>query len=297
MKKILITGASGFIGSHVAASFKNHSFPVVLVSRSKRHGIDYVFDLRDTNLLKKCLQKEKPDVLCHHGSPALFPHESRLHPESVIEDIKTTTTLFELAVQNNVRQIIFASSSSVYSPDAKQPVAEVSTINPLAPSSISKYAIELYCQYLQHYMKIQTVVFRYFNVYGPGQKIHKHAAIIPGIITNALQNKPVIIFGDGNQTRDFVYVTDVAEANYLAVQKNAEGIFNVGTGKPVSINSLLKLAEQKLDRPVRVFYKPAQSKTTHSYADISKIRISLGWKAKIDIVRGFSQTIDYYRCE
>lgn len=303
MKKVLITGGAGFIGSHLVEKFLKNDYQVVVfdnLSTGKRKNLSskaifYQLDLENRDDLEKKIKQERPEVICHHASSLVGVQTSIAHPQKAFEDIFLTTSLFEVARENQVRHLIFASSANVYQNQKKSPLSEESRLEPLSPYGITKLAIESYCHYLEQAWGLKCTIFRYFNVYGPRQRLTKNAGIIPILINRGLKGKPVVIFGDGQQTRDFTYVEDIAQANFLAVKKRKSGLFNVGTGRGITINKLIAVIENLIGKKIKVRRVKPYQETKCSLAGNSKIKKTLGWQPETNLVEGLKKTISFYQ--
>lgn len=303
MKKILITGGAGFIGSHVAEAFLQKGYKVIILDKAVvknaknffKNASFYNADLNNISLIKKIIQKEKPDIISHHASTLVGVKQSILNPQTAFQDIIMAANLFEAAKNTTVRQIIFSSSANIYDKKSPIPITESSPVNPLSPYGITKLAIENYCEYLKKMWKMRFAIFRYFNVYGPRQRSTNDAGIIPLLINRGLKNERVIINGTGKQTRDFTYVKDIAQANVLAAEKDIEGTFNVGTMQEVSVNQLILLIENLLGKKIKKKYQSNFAEIERSLADNSKIQKYLKWHPETSLKQGLKETFNYYK--
>jgi UDP-glucose 4-epimerase len=196
------------------------------------------------------------------------------------------------AKENKVKKVIYASSSSVYGDTPTLPKKEDMPPNPQSPYAVTKLCSEYYCQVFHQVYGLPTVCLRYFNIYGPRQDPNsQYAAVIPIFIKRLSEGKPPIIFGDGEQSRDFTFVKDAVEANILAAESNASGVFNIGTGKRITINELAVLIARLLDKGIKpIHQKPRLGDIKHSLADISKAK-QFGYNPKYNLEEGLKQTI------
>ena len=212
----------------------------------------------------------------------------------VSHDVNGTGTLNVLlaAKDNGVKKVIYASSSSVYGDTPTLPKKEDMSAKPQSPYAVAKLAGEYYCQVFRQVYQLPTVCLRYFNVHGPRQDPEsQYAAVIPSFLKRVLQGNPPIIFGDGEQTRDFSFVTDAVEANILAAESDAAGIFNIGSGEAISINDLARLIVRLVGNEVEPVYQPPRpGDIRHSLADISRAR-EFGYKPKHGLEEGLKETI------
>jgi len=316
--KIIITGGAGFIGSHLARELVKQGHTVKIIDNLSTGTVDNVKavvtwsacltrsrsmltfvkgDIRCPRFLKQAFAGF--DIVFHQAAFVSVP-KSVSRPK-MCNDINVTGTLnvLEAAKANNVKKVIFASSCAIYgdtSPYTK--TRETHKPAPASPYALSKLIGEYYCSMYYQLYGLPTIILRYFNVYGPNQKINSnYAAVIPSLISRLRSNQKPIIYGAGKQSRDFIYIDDVVCANLIALRspKKISGqIFNIGTGKPISINQLLatikKLTGQNQIQPI---YKPAKPEDiAKSCADISKARAMLKYQPKIDLKTGLQKYIN-----
>ncbi|MBI2047054.1 NAD-dependent epimerase/dehydratase family protein [Candidatus Pacearchaeota archaeon] len=304
--KILLTGGAGFIGSHVADRFIELGYDVVIVdnlSSGKRQNINkkagfYEADITDSARLKEIFEKEKPDIVNHHAAQA-FVSKSVSEPQFDAKvNIIGTLNLLELSVKNNVKKFIYANSGGAgYGEPLCLPMGEEHSINPMSPYGISKHTAEHYVALYRHLYNLPYVSLRYANVYGPRQDPYGEGGVIAIFTNKLLKGEAPSIFGDGAQTRDYVYVKDVVSANVLALEsKEAENkSFNVGTGKNIQtqeifdkLNALTKANQKPVYRDERKGDLKASS------LDSSKLQ-KLGWKPSYDLDKGLKETADYFK--
>lgn len=302
-KKVLVTGGNGFIGSHIVDLLLKKKYQVVVISKitpsrflnSKLNTSHYSIDLNNFEEVENVLRVEHPDIICHQAASISYVRESFLHPEKSLTDVVHAINLFEAAKKFNVGHIIFSSSSSVYNDNNSGQYEEASQTNPLSPLGISKMMVENYIDYLQKTTDIIFTTFRYFNAFGPRQRLSEFSGIIPNLIEKALKNEEVTIFGDGNQIRDFIYVGDIANVNLKAIENPVGGVFNIGSGKGTSINKLLATIEQLMGVKISKLYAKTTNEITNSIADISKAKKTFNWKSNVSLKQGLKHTIDYYK--
>ncbi len=300
-KTVLITGNAGFIGSHIADEFIKQNFHVIGVDNLKNGSakninskVDfYNVDINRIHAIDKILRKYQPYYIIHHASNLVDVSLSIRYPWRAHKDTLMTTKLIEKAIKNNVGHIIFASSANVYGVQTTMPIHEYTPTKPLSPYGLAKSAIEEYLTYISNTYGVPCCIFRYFNVYGPRQSL-RHKPAIPTFIQKLMNNKTVLIRG-GQQTRDFVFVKDVAYANFLASTQKANGIFNIGTGKQITIIEVLNLLEKLMNRQARVKTVPRKiSDYDYSQASTDHSEKILGWKAQTPFQKGLRQSITYY---
>jgi UDP-glucose 4-epimerase len=210
-----------------------------------------------------------------------------------------TLNVLEAARRKSVRRVIYAGSSSAYGETPTLPKVESMASAPLSPYAVSKLAGEHYCQVYARAFGVETVVLRYFNVFGPRQDPNsQYAAVIPRFVTAAREGRRPVIFGDGTQSRDFCYIDNVLEANLLAADaRDASGkVFNVACGRATDLNQVVKLIAAALDTPLEPTYETGRAgDVKHSLADISAARKILGYSAPVSFEDGLARTIEWYK--
>ena len=302
-KVVVVTGGVGFIGSNLVEELTKDNEVIVIddLSTGKRENIDeskvefVQGSITDLELLKKVF--EDVDYVFHQ---AAIPSVQRSveNPLATNEvNVKGTLNVLIAAKVNGVKKVIYASSSSVYGDTPELPKREDMSPNPLSPYAVSKLTGEYYCNAFSEVYDLKTVCLRYFNVFGPKQNpSSEYAAVIPKFITRVMRKQPPIIYGDGNQTRDFTFVKDVVRANILAMERDAKGIFNVAYGKRTSINELAsKIMETVSLEMEPVHDKPRPGDIRHSLADISLAKDKLGYKPKYSLEEGLEETIKWFQ--
>jgi len=305
---ILVTGGAGFIGSHIVNRLLNSGFEVTVIdnlSTGRLENIEYNSgqnfhfirgDIRDFDLIKRVVRNI--DAVFHEA--AFVNVVSSFKDPLTTQDVNVTGTLNLLknCLDSDVKRLIFASSASIYGETEVLPVKEDMIPKPLSPYAVSKLAAENYTKLFFEAYGLETVCLRYFNVYGPKQGSGPYSGVIQIFINRALHEHPLIVHGNGEQTRDFVSVQDVVDANILALRnKNAVGqVFNIGTGTSTSINQLAKTILQILRKESLnpIYTDSMPSNILASYADISKARRVLGYNPKITLKEGITQLVDWY---
>jgi len=210
-------------------------------------------------------------------------------------NIRGTLILLENARKYEVDRFVFASSTAVYGEPPKIPITEDMPTNPINPYGASKLAAEALVNAYAKTYGLSTISLRYFNVYGSRMKTGSYAGVIAKFITAALRGEPLIIYGDGNQIRDFVYVEDVARANVIAIKSKATGSFNVGTGVGTRILELAqKIRSIIKSRSKIIFNEPRPGDIKRSVADIQKTRRVLKWFPKVELLQGLRKTVEYF---
>ncbi len=287
--KYLITGGAGFIGSHIAQKLVALGEQVIVFdnfSTGKKENIAHIADkievvegdITDLEALTKATKGV--DYIAHHAAQISVPKSIENPQETMAVNGQGTLNVLMAAQKNGVKKITFASSSAVYGDTENLPVTEEEPIKPLSPYAVSKALGEYYCQAYSHLHNLDVTVFRYFNVYGERQDPNSpYAAAIPIFKKLASEGKPLKIFGDGSQTRDFVNVSDVADANIKALCTKTDSFpVNIGTGQAITINDLARLISANVvNEPER----PGDIK--HSVSDISRAEKILDFKPKTNL--------------
>lgn len=306
-RKVVVTGGAGFIGSNLAEKLASENYVTVVDDLSTGHlkNIQYLIDSNKIEFIRgsitnlDLLQKTFRNVeyVFHEAAIPSVPRSVADPVKSNYANVNGTLNVLVAAKDNGIRKVVFASSSSVYGDTPTLPKRENMNPCPLSPYAVSKLAGEYYCQVFTEVYDLPTVSLRYFNVYGPSQDpSSEYAAVIPKFITNVLDGKSPLIYGNGEQTRDFTFVEDVANANILAAEKNVSGIFNIAGGKRISINglakSIMKISKKDLDI---VYSDPRPGDIAHSLADVSKAKENFNFGPMFNLTNGLEKTIRWFQ--
>ncbi|MGA1794354.1 MAG: NAD-dependent epimerase/dehydratase family protein [bacterium] len=307
--RCLVTGVAGFIGSHLAERLLELGHDVVgidafidyyprqlkeknLAGLRDNNGFRFIeADLNDMNLEELV---EDCELIFHQaaqaGVRASWGKEFRIYTDC---NIKATQALLEACLGKGIKKFVYASSSSVYGDTPELPMREVNVVRPVSPYGVTKLAGEhLACLYAKNF-GLPCVSLRYFTVYGPRQRpdmaFHR-------FITACMENRQITVYGDGEQTRDFTYISDIIDANIQAVQSEAEGeVFNIGGGSRVSLNQVLSILERVANKKIpRQFIETQKGDVRHTYADVSKARMCLGYKAKVTLEKGLKREFEWF---
>lgn len=304
-RNILITGGLGFIGSHIANSLMDDN-SITIIDNLTSGRLDYIDNpnhdnltliQNDLNSLDLTATLKDIDYVFHLAAMVSVPlsveNPIRCHEENVT----ATVNLLNACVKNDIEKIVFSSSSAVYGENTNMPLKEIEIPMPSSPYAASKASCELYLKSFHESYGLNYTALRYFNVFGPKQdKNSPYAAVIPNFINAILENREPVIYGDGEQTRDFVYVGDVARANINAAESDYNGIVNVASGKRITINELYEIVKKTLNADVDVRYLPKRpGDIEHSHADISNMkRINLEIDTT-DFEKQLVETINWFR--
>lgn len=267
-KNVLITGGLGFIGSHIANRLIEDN-NVTIIDNLSTGNVDYLNNPTHENLtlIKKDLNSldlkvnlSNIDYVFHLAAMVSVPISVKNPISCNLENVTTTINLLDACVKNDVEKIVFSSSAAVYGENRNIPLKETELPSPTSPYGASKACCELYIKSFYESYDLNYTVLRYFNVFGPKQDINSpYAAVIPNFINAILKNKRPIIYGDGKQTRDFVYVGDVANANIKACESNFDGIVNIAGGNQISINKLYDVIKKTLKTDIVPKYLPERA--------------------------------------
>jgi len=305
----LVTGGAGFIGSHMVDRLLREGFYVKVIDDLSTGRLDNIKthsgdknllfirgDIRDGEIVRKALRDT--DVVFHEAAFIGGPQSIERPVFTNAVNVDGTLNLLEASRESEIERFVLASSASVYGAQKVIPIKENVALHPSSPYAVSKRATELYAEFYYKTFGLETVCLRYFNVYGPRQPRGPYAAAITAFVESFLHEKSPIIYGDGEQTRDFINVKDVVEANMLAANKKCAGeIFNVASGSRVTINGLVKDLQVVMDKNhVKLSYAGRrQSDVYHSCGDIGKAREILGFEPKVAIKQGLIELVDYYK--
>lgn len=301
--KVLVTGGAGFIGSHVVDAYLAAGHEVAVVdnlARGRRDNVNssarlYEIDLR-AQQLRDVFERERPEVVNHHAAQASVV-ASVADPRADADiNVLGTLHLLTLCAQHRVRRIVFASTGGAIYGDARTlPAKEDHPATPLSPYGISKLADEYYVRYFQG-AGVTWAILRYANVYGPRQDPHGEAGVIAIFAAAMLDGRAPTIFGDGMQTRDFVFVEDVARANLLATAVPTSGLANIGTGVETSVNDIARhLAALSGFRGDARHAAPRPGEVYRISIDSSRAAQWLGWTPTTPLVDGLRKTVEWCR--
>lgn len=306
--KILITGGAGFIGSHIADALimKNHEVRILDdFSTGSRNNIKHIESrleviegsITDREVVEKAVKGI--DFLFHQAAQVSVAESMKNPVKTWDTNIKGTKLLLNAAVTNKVKKVVIASSAAVYGNDGQLPKKEDMKPNPVSPYGNSKLMNEYIAENYHKQHGLRAICLRYFNVYGPRQSPKsEYAGVISKFIERMLRKERPVIYGDGEQTRDFVYVADVVKANILAMEseKVNSGVFNIATGRQTSIRELVKTINEILGTDIVPTYQPERpGDIRYSFADITKARRKLGYKPEYDLKKGLEKTIEWFK--
>ncbi|MCX7833681.1 MAG: NAD-dependent epimerase/dehydratase family protein [Ignavibacteria bacterium] len=300
---ILITGGAGFIGSHIVDKYISCGYKVIVIdnlstgvlSNVNKAAIFYKLDLCSGNI-ESVFKEHKIEVINHHAAQ-IDLRKSLSNPlYDARINIEGSIKLFQLAVKYGVKKIIYASSGgAVYGEQKFFPADENHITNPLSPYGISKFTVEKYLYYYKYVYGIDYVILRYSNVYGPRQSIKGEAGVVSIFCRKLIANDQPVINGSGRNTRDFIFVSDVADANIKALMFKNSGIFNISTSKETSVNNLLSLLKKISKKNISAIHKePIKGEQRRSCLDYSLAQRKLKWKPLIGLKEGLETTYRWF---
>jgi nucleoside-diphosphate-sugar epimerase len=302
--KVLVTGGAGFIGSHLVERLLAEGYEVRVLDNFSTGRRENLLDLgREVELIEGDIQSYERAHTAVRGCHIVF-HQAALPsvPRSVQDPLTTnaanvigTLNLLLAARDSGVRRVVFASSSSVYGANAGLPKTEDQRPVPVSPYGVGKLAAEGYCRSFWEVYGLETVALRYFNTFGPRQDpLSQYAAVIPKFVSAFLTGERPIVFGDGEQSRDFTYVENVVDANVRAAYASevAGRVFNIASGTSLSVNQLLGRLRELTGRDVEATYAAARpAEVRHSRADVSAAEGALGYRPTVSFEEGLERTI------
>ncbi|MFH1646591.1 MAG: SDR family oxidoreductase [Chloroflexota bacterium] len=307
-RKVVVTGGAGFIGSHLVEALLSRGYFTIVIDNLATGKLDNIGSVR-----------KNPDLEFVEGTVTELPRLQNLfqgvdyvfHLAAIpgvsrsIEDplaahhanVNGTLNVLLAARDGGVKKVVFASSAAVYGETPAQTQTEDMAASPMSPYAVTKYTGEQYCRVFQRVYGLPTVSLRYFNVYGPRQDPQSdYAAAIPKFIMKVARRTPPVIYGDGEQTRDFIYVKDVCAVNILMAEGRATGVFNIGTGQGYTVNHLARTIIRLMGAAgIEPEYgEPRAGDILHSCADISRA-VACGYRPQYSLEEGLRETVDEFR--
>ena len=306
-KRFAITGGAGFIGSNIVIELVKNKNEVVVIDNLLTGKLDNLTDImdeirfvegdiQDLDLLKR--EFIDIDYVLHQAALPSVPRSVEDPIASNQNNVDGTLNVLVAARDAEVKRVVYAASSSAYGNSLSLPKKEDMKPDPLSPYAITKLVGEQYCKVFSELYGLETVSLRYFNVFGPHQDPNSHyAAVIPKFITAMLNDESPVIFGDGEQSRDFTYVQNNVDANLLAceVAGAAGKMFNIASGKRITLNQLIATLNEIIGKNLEPIYtKPRSGDIMHSLADITLAREILGYKPRYGFEDGLKKTVEWF---
>jgi UDP-glucose 4-epimerase len=302
--KILVTGGAGFIGSNVADGFIRQGHKVTIIdnlstgfeSNLNKKAKFYKVDIRSA-VIDKIFEKIKPDILCHHAAQIDVRKSTNDPILDADINILGSLNLLNACVKLKVKKFIFASTGgAIYGEQDYFPADEKHPANPLSPYGVTKLTIEKYLHFYRETYGIEYVSLRYANVYGPRQNPLGEAGVVAIFAKRLLSKKEAVIYGDGTQTRDFVFVDDAVGSNLLALNFPKSDIFNIGTNIETNINTVFRLLKKMTGSNQKEIHAPPKpGEQQRSVLDYSKAKRILGWSPKHSLEEGIAKTVEFFQ--
>jgi nucleoside-diphosphate-sugar epimerase len=305
----LVTGGAGFIGSHIASALAASGARVRIIddlSTGYRENVDEIKgevefvqgSLADEASLNKAIKDV--ELVFHEAAIPSVPRSVENPRQTHVASVDSTFSLLLAAKENNVRRLVYAASSSAYGDQPTLPKIETMLPEPLSPYAVAKLVGEYYCQVFTRVYGLETVSLRYFNVFGPRQDpSSQYSGVISRFISALLSNEKPVIYGDGEQSRDFTYIDNVVEANLKAAEsaKAVGQVINIANGERISLNELLRVLKDVTGKTdvVADYQQPRAGDVKHSLADITRARELLGFEPEVDLRTGLSRTIEWWK--
>ncbi|MDP5274723.1 NAD-dependent epimerase/dehydratase family protein [Chengkuizengella axinellae] len=302
--KIMVTGGCGFIGSHIVEQLLKKQYEVIVVdnlSTGKLNNIIldkidfYLCDISSKEF-QQIVQKTRPDYIIHQAAHVSVVNSTidMMHDAEI--NIKGSLNVIEAAKRNKVKKIIFASSAAVYGETQYLPIDIHHQTNPQSPYGLSKCTVEEYLKFASQYYGVKSTILRYSNVYGPRQNHLGEGGVVSIFANNMTNHKDIIIYGDGEQTRDFIYVKDVATANIQALHYGDGRIFNVSSSAQVTINDLFnKMTNLLNNNQAPIYQKAREGEIIDSLLCNDITKKYLNWDLLHSLDNGLKETIDFYK--
>jgi UDP-glucose 4-epimerase len=302
--KCLVTGGAGFIASHLVDKLIENGYKVAVVdnlSTGKKENLNskadfYKIDVQDSKL-SEIFKKEKPDIVFHYAAQI----DVRKSVEDPIASAKTnilgSLNVLENCRKFGVKKIVFASSGgAIYGEANAIPTSESYTAQPASPYGIEKLVVEHYLNFYKKAYNLDYLALRFANVYGPRQNSKGEAGVIAVFCDKMLSGQQPVINGDGKQTRDFVFVEDVINANILGIEKNESGIFNIGTGNETDINTLFSELKNIFNLKIEEIHVPGKlGEQQRSCLDFTRAKTMLGWQPQYNLNKGLEKTQEWFK--
>jgi UDP-glucose 4-epimerase len=301
--QILITGGAGFIGSNIIDGLIEKGYKVIVVdnlSTGKKENLNqqaefYEMDIQEENL-NEVFEKNKITHVIHHAAQIDVQHSIKDPLFDAQNNILGTINLLENCRKYGVKKIIYASSAAVYGEPEYLPIDEEHPIKAMSPYGISKHTPEHYIKMYSQLYNLKYTIFRYANAYGPRQDPKGEGGVVSIFVDQMLAQKKPHIFGDGEQTRDFIHVYDIVKANLLALTEGDNILVNISTANRDSVNNLVANLNQILEYRLKPIYEEARpGDILHSFLDNSKAKNILNWSPDYDFEAGLKQTVEYYK--
>lgn len=303
--RILVTGGAGFIGSNIVDAYVKLGHDVFIIDNLSTGRRDFInpkavfieADIRDEKSITKFFDKHKFEIINHHAAQIDLRKSVENPGFDVDVNVVGSINLLQNAVKHNIKKFIFASTGgAMYGEHDYFPADEKHPTRPYAPYGINKLTIEKYLYFYHHVYGLEYIIFRYANIYGPRQNPYGECGVIAIFTEKILNNIQPVINGNGEQTRDYVFVNDVVEANILALRAKASSIYNIGTGVETSVNYIFNELNRLSGTGFEENHGPAKKgEQIRSVLSYEKVKNELGWLPKINIDVGLKLTVEFFK--
>lgn len=306
MERVLVTGGAGFIGSHVVEELLSEGYEVAILDNFKTGNKSNILDYKDKvkcyemdlldSALINVISEFSPDYVIHHAAQVSVASSVNNIIEDAEINILGSLNLINAIKDTSAKKIIFASTAAVYGNPTELPVRTDFPANPQSPYGLSKLSVESYLAMCAELYNLKYTVLRYANVYGPKQDAHGEGGVVAIFADRLAANQDVAIFGDGSQTRDFIYVKDVAKANVKALKNGENNVLNISTNTETSIIQLIDLMKEKFSSNITPsFLEERKGDIKHSRLSNEEAVKALSWQPSVTIEDGLEETINHYQ--
>jgi UDP-glucose 4-epimerase len=304
--RIIVTGGAGFIGSHIVDAYLNAGHEVLVLDSLWEHGggrrinvperANFVhMDIRDEGIAR-IFHEFKPQVVSHHAAQHSVAISSRDPKYDADVNVIGMLNVLDASVKNGVKKVIFASSGATYGTPERLPMDETTPQRPESPYGITKMVTEHYLRFYKNEKGLDFTSLRYGNVYGPRQDPNGEAGVIAIFIGKFLKHQGIRIDSDGDQTRDYIYVKDIAQLNVLALDRGSAGCYAIGTNTRTSVNDIYHALVDISGFEAPITHAPRRpGDARDAQFDASLAKKELGWKAQTKILDGMRETYDYFK--
>ncbi len=302
--KIAVTGGAGFIGSHIVDEYIKLGHEIVVIdnlSTGKKENINPVaqfveMDINDKSLIN-LFKEEKFDLINHHAAQVDVRTSVRDPFYDANTNVLGSLNVYEACRIAGIKKIIFASSGgTVYGEQTSHPAPEDHPLNPCSPYGITKLINEKYLFYYKELHGIEYVALRYGNVYGPRQNPHGEAGVVAIFLERMFTGKQPVINGDGKNTRDYIYVSDIVRTNVHALETKANGVYNVGTAAEIDVNTVFRILKEQIGSDCPEEHGPSKTgEQRRSVISYKRLHEEFGWEPEFEFEKGLIPTVDFFR--
>jgi len=301
--KVLVTGGAGFIGSFIVEEIIKMGWEPIVVDDLSTGNLSFVpkstpfynIDIRSQSL-EQVFRIHNPEVVIHHAAQVSVEFSTKEPLTDCEINTLGTLNVLKLCAKYKVSKVVYASSAAVYGVAKEVPITEEHSVLPISFYGLSKYSAEQYMHLYHQLFGLDYTILRYSNVYGMRQNIHGEAGVVSIFVNQAIKGEQLTVYGDGSQTRDFIFVRDIAKANVQAVTYIGNETFNISTNQPITLNNLIGELQKSSSRPLEIKYTdPRAGDIKNSYLSYDRAKEVLKWEPQVSFETGMIETIAYYR--